>query len=168
MVKEVYFEKIAIDDMIWLVQASENALKRIDLIDKADSSTLHETPNDITNLTIRQLKEYFIGNRAHFDIPLDISGYSTFSQKIWNILLTIPYGKTISYKELAYRTGDVKCIRAAATANGRNPIPIIIPCHRVIGSDGGLTGYSLGLDIKKYLLNIEQPGRYSDVQMQHF
>jgi len=114
------------------------------------------------------LKEYFIGNRAHFDIPLDISGYSTFSQKIWNILLTIPYGKTISYKELAYRTGDVKCIRAAATANGRNPIPIIIPCHRVIGSDGGLTGYSLGLDIKKYLLNIEQPGRYSDVQMQHF
>ena len=168
MVKEVYFEKIAIDDMIWLVQASENALKRIDLIDKADSSTLHETPNDITNLTIRQLKEYFIGNRAHFDIPLDISGYSTFSQKIWNILLTIPYGKTISYKELADRTGDVKCIRAAATANGRNPIPIIIPCHRVIGSDGGLTGYSLGLDIKKYLLNIEQPGRYSDVQMQLF
>ncbi|MBK8886607.1 MAG: methylated-DNA--[protein]-cysteine S-methyltransferase [Saprospiraceae bacterium] len=110
------------------------------------------------------MTQYFEGKRTTFDLAFDLDGFTEFSQKVWTELLNIPYGETISYKELAIRLGDVKCIRAAGTANGRNPIPIIIPCHRVIGSDGNLTGYALGLDIKKALLTLENPQKYWQVQ----
>jgi len=96
---------------------------------------------------------------------LDLEGNTEFSIKVWNKLTQIPYGKTISYLQLAIDMGDQKCIRAAATANGRNPIPIIIPCHRVIGSDGSLTGYALGLEVKRKLLALENPIKYSDRQI---
>ena len=101
-----------------------------------------------------QLKEYFKGKRKEFDLPLEIEG-TDFHKKVWNELLKIPYGKTISYKELAIRLGHEKVIRAAAKANGANPLPIVIPCHRVIGSDGSLVGYGGGLKIKEKLLSIE-------------
>jgi len=101
-----------------------------------------------------QLKEYFDGERKKFDLPLEIEG-TDFNKRVWNELLKIPYGKTISYKEQAIRWGDEKVIRAAAKANGDNPLPIVIPCHRVIGSDGSLVGYGGGLKIKEKLLTLE-------------
>ena len=102
-----------------------------------------------------QLHEYFSGSRHQFDLPLAPSG-TPFQQKVWEQLRFIPYGNTISYMDLAKKLGDPKVIRAAASANGKNPIAIIIPCHRVIGSNGDLTGYAGGLGNKKWLLELEQ------------
>ncbi|HRI46867.1 MAG: methylated-DNA--[protein]-cysteine S-methyltransferase [Ignavibacteriaceae bacterium] len=102
----------------------------------------------------KQLKEYFEGKRKKFSVKMDLSG-TPFQLKVWKELTKIPYGKTISYKDLAKKTGDVKAVRAVGTANGHNPIPIIIPCHRVINSNGELGGYSGGLDIKVILLTLE-------------
>ncbi|RPI61177.1 MAG: methylated-DNA--[protein]-cysteine S-methyltransferase, partial [Ignavibacteriales bacterium] len=89
-----------------------------------------------------------------FDVPLDIEG-TDFQKRVWNELRNIPYGKTISYKTLSEKLGDVKAIRAVGKANGQNPIAIIIPCHRVIGANGSLVGYAGGLDIKEKLLHLE-------------
>lgn len=105
---------------------------------------------------VTQLQEYFEGSRTHFDIKLDPEG-TTFQKKVWAQLQTIPYGKTVSYQKMANDLGDPKVIRAAASANGKNPISIVIPCHRVIGSDGSLTGYAGGLHRKKWLLEHESP-----------
>ncbi|GEQ84796.1 methylated-DNA--protein-cysteine methyltransferase [Patiriisocius marinistellae] len=106
--------------------------------------------------TAQQLKEYFNGSRNSFDILLNPQG-TTFQKKVWEELSNIPYGKTCSYQKMANNLGDPKVIRAAASANGKNPISIIIPCHRVIGSDGSLTGYAGGLHRKKWLLEHESP-----------
>ena len=103
---------------------------------------------------VEQLSEYMNGERETFDLPLAPTG-TDFQKKVWNELMNIPFGTTISYLELAKRLGDEKVIRAAASANGKNPIPIVIPCHRVIGSDGSLTGYAGGLDKKRWLLKHE-------------
>lgn len=105
---------------------------------------------------VMQLKEYFQGERQTFNLKLNPQG-TEFQNKVWKQLLTIPYGKTISYLELSKQLGDVKAIRAAANANGKNPIWIIVPCHRVIGSDGSLTGYASGLYRKQWLLEHESP-----------
>ena len=103
---------------------------------------------------IAQLDEYFHGTRQKFDLKLDLEG-SAFQLKVWNELLKIPYGTTISYMELAARIGNIKAFRAVGGANGHNPISIIVPCHRVIGSNGRLTGYRGGLKRKKWLLEHE-------------
>lgn len=103
----------------------------------------------------RQLAEYFAGRRTEFDLPLDPQG-SEFQQEAWRVLRTIPYGTTISYGEQARRLGDVHKSRAVGAANGRNPISIIVPCHRVVGSTGKLTGFAAGLDVKAWLLRHEQ------------
>ena len=103
-----------------------------------------------------QLNEYFKGERKIFDLKLNPEG-SSFQKKVWKLLEEIPYSKTISYLELSKQLGDVKAIRAVANANGKNPIWIIIPCHRVIGSDGSLTGYAGGLLRKQWLLELESP-----------
>ena len=111
-----------------------------------------------TNLQkcIFQLREYFEGQRNHFDFKLNPQG-TDFQQKVWRELLNIPYGKTLSYLELSKKLGDVKAIRAVASANGRNPLWIVVPCHRVIGTNGSLTGYAGGLWRKKWLLEHESP-----------
>lgn len=101
-----------------------------------------------------QLKEYFDGTRKKFDVPLDVEG-TEFQKRVWKGLQKIPYGKTISYKTLSEKLGDVKAVRAVGKANGQNPIAIVIPCHRVIGSDGSLVGYASGLAIKEKLLHLE-------------
>lgn len=101
-----------------------------------------------------QLKEYFNRERREFNVPLDIHG-SAFQKAVWSELLKIPYGRTVSYKYIAQQLGDVKTIRAVGKANGANPIPLIIPCHRIINSDGSLGGYSGGLKIKEQLLRLE-------------
>ena len=103
---------------------------------------------------VTQLKAYFKNERKTFDLKLNPEG-TLFQKKVWKQLETIPYGKTISYLELSKQLGDVKVIRAAANANGKNPLWIIVPCHRVIGSDGSLTGYAGGLHRKQWLLNHE-------------
>ncbi|KAB8151461.1 methylated-DNA--[protein]-cysteine S-methyltransferase [Kordia sp. TARA_039_SRF] len=105
---------------------------------------------------ITQLEEYFAGKRTEFNLTLAPKG-TEFQQKVWKELHKIPYGKTCSYLELSKKLGDVKAIRAVAAANGKNPLWIVTPCHRVIGSDGSLTGYAGGLWRKKWLLNHESP-----------
>lgn len=105
---------------------------------------------------VHELKEYFEGKRTQFDLILNPEG-TDFQKKVWDTLQTIPYGKTCSYLELAEQLGDIKAIRAVANANGRNPLWIVIPCHRVIGSDGSLTGYAGGLYRKQWLLELESP-----------
>ena len=105
---------------------------------------------------INQLNDYFEGKRTHFDFKLNPKG-TDFQQKVWDELYKIPFGKTMSYQELSIKLGDVKAIRAVANANGKNPLWIVVPCHRVIGSDGSLTGYAGGLWRKKWLLDHENP-----------
>ena len=105
---------------------------------------------------VTQLNEYFEGKRKIFDLKLNANG-TDFQKRVWKQLEQIPYGKTTSYLELSKQLGDVKAIRAAANANGKNPIWIIVPCHRVIGSDGSLTGYAGGLHRKKWLIEHESP-----------
>lgn len=110
--------------------------------------------NEHTTACYNQLHEYFNKDRKEFSLHLDLPG-TVFQLKVWNELMNIPYGRTISYLQLAINLGDKKCIRAAGTANGRNPVCIIVPCHRVIGSNGDLVGYGGGLDKKKFLLEHE-------------
>jgi len=103
---------------------------------------------------VNELKEYFLGKRQNFTTDLDLSG-SPFQLKVWNELLRIPYGTTISYLELAKKVGDAKALRAVGGANGSNPMVILVPCHRVIGSNGKLVGYGGGIKRKKWLLEHE-------------
>ena len=103
-----------------------------------------------------QIDEYFKGERTQFSLKLNAHG-TKFQKRVWNKLLTIPYGKTTSYLELSKKLGDVKAIRAVASANGKNPLWIIVPCHRIIGSVGSLTGYAGGLSRKQWLLEHESP-----------
>ncbi|MFT5847716.1 MAG: methylated-DNA-[protein]-cysteine S-methyltransferase [Psychroserpens sp.] len=112
-------------------------------------------PMEIEDCVI-QLREYFEGKRTKFDLKLNPQG-TEFQNVIWKLLQEIPYGKTMSYLQLSKRLGDVKAIRAVANANGKNPLWIIVPCHRVIGSDGSLTGYAGGLHRKKWLIEHESP-----------
>jgi methylated-DNA-[protein]-cysteine S-methyltransferase len=102
-----------------------------------------------------QFYQYFLGKRHQFDIPIRLQG-TTFQEIVWNELLSIPYGTTTTYGELAKRIGNPKAVRAVGMANGQNPIPIIVPCHRVIGSNGKLTGFSGGLHNKAMLLSLEE------------
>ena len=117
---------------------------------KWDKYFLSEILNDAFN----QLEEYLSGQRTNFDLPLNPHG-TKFQQKVWSTLLSIPYGETRSYKDIAEKIGDKNSSRAVGFANNKNPIPIFIPCHRVISSTGDLTGYSGGLELKQQLLLLE-------------
>ena len=108
------------------------------------------------NAVIKQLDEYFDGKRQDFDLPLRPAG-TEFQRQVWQALQQIPYGETWSYGELAKHVGTPNAYRAVGAANGINPIPVIIPCHRVIGSNGKLTGFGGGLEAKAFLLNLESP-----------
>jgi methylated-DNA-[protein]-cysteine S-methyltransferase len=121
-----------------------------------DEKTLDEENNIHNDLTINQLDEYFNRKRQKFDIPLDIEG-TEFQKRVWHELSKIQFGKTKSYMDIAKALGDVKAIRAVGLANGSNKIAIIIPCHRIIGSDGSLVGYAAGIQRKKWLLDFEIP-----------
>ena len=115
-------------------------------------------PSNLTELAAIQLGEYFYDGRRKFDLPLRPNKGTKFQHSVWNALLTIPYGETRSYKQIAEQIGSPKACRAVGLANNKNPIWIVIPCHRVIGSDGSLTGYGGGLDVKKKLLKLEMDG----------
>jgi len=124
------------------------------LIEKHFKAVILPTPNPHLNVLEKELKEYFAGKRQTFEVPLDIIG-TEFQQKVWQALVQIPYGQTSTYKQQAISIDKLKAIRAVATANGANKISIIIPCHRIIGSDGSLTGYAGGLHRKRWLLDFE-------------
>ncbi|WP_415900605.1 methylated-DNA--[protein]-cysteine S-methyltransferase [Neptuniibacter sp. QD48_11] len=136
-----------------LIKANNSAITSIHFLQ--DNETLPELlGNALTNQCVSELSEYFAGKRVRFDVPLAPDG-TKFQQSVWNALNEIPYGKTCSYGEVAKKIGNPKAARAIGMANNRNPIPIIIPCHRVLGSNGNLTGYAGGLENKSYLLNLE-------------
>lgn len=118
---------------------------------KWDKNVLSEVLKD----AFEQLEEYLEGKRKEFDLPLNPKGTS-FQQKVWSCLYKIPYGETRSYKDIAEQIGDINSCRAVGNANNKNPIPIFIPCHRVIGTNGDLVGYAGGLDLKQKLLQIEK------------
>ena len=118
-----------------------------------------------------QLAEYFAGERTTFDLPLDRTVGTAFQRQVWQALLDIPYGETISYGELARRIGAPAAVRAVGLANGRNPLSIVVPCHRVIGAGGKLTGYGGGMDRKRLLLDLEarrRPGSLWELPPQAF
>lgn len=113
-----------------------------------------QSANDTLHSVCEQLHDYFKGERIQFDVPLDLSG-TPFQRKVWEALREIQYGETRSYKQIAESIGAPKAVRAIGGANNQNPLPIIVPCHRVIGSNGAMVGYGGGLDKKEILLNLE-------------
>lgn len=134
------------------IVVSNTALTDVIFVEEKTNDTTEETPLLVE--AKQQLLAYFNGEIQVFTVPIEPVG-TDFQKRVWNELLKIPYGKTISYLELAKRLGDEKVIRAAASANGKNPIGVIIPCHRVIGNDGKLVGYAGGLHRKRWLLALE-------------
>ena len=136
------------------IQGDENGISKIHVMNE-DVEISTKIPKELKEAVL-QLQDYFDGKRTTFTFPLNPSG-TDFQKKVWNELLQIPFGKTCSYLDLSKKLGDVKAIRAVASANGKNPLWIVVPCHRVIGSDGSLTGYAGGLWRKKWLLEHENP-----------
>ncbi|MCK7589588.1 methylated-DNA--[protein]-cysteine S-methyltransferase [Subsaxibacter sp. CAU 1640] len=136
------------------ISGDENGISAISILNSEETET--DIIPEVLQDCVYQLQEYFEGSRKHFDLQLNPNGTS-FQKKVWEQLQTIPYGKSLSYLELSKQLGDEKAIRAVANANGKNPLWIVVPCHRVIGSDGSLTGYAGGLHRKQCLLEHESP-----------
>ena len=140
-----------------VIAADETGLRHIEFHKNrhpADRDDWRGGDNDVLQAAETQLHEYFTGVRTHFDLPLAPQG-TPFQLDVWQELAGIPYGATISYAELAQRVGKPTATRAVGAANGRNPLPIVLPCHRVIGIDGALTGFGGGLPVKQILLRLE-------------
>jgi methylated-DNA-[protein]-cysteine S-methyltransferase len=157
MTEELFFASETISRINFDIVVSNDGIRKILINKKSEELAGVEkvtTENSLVANVFKQLKEYFKRKRREFELPLEIIG-TDFQKKVWKELLKIPYGETITYNQLALNLGDKKVIRAAAAANGANPLPIVIPCHRVIGSDGNLVGYGGGLDVKQQLLELE-------------
>ncbi|WP_116790086.1 methylated-DNA--[protein]-cysteine S-methyltransferase [Flavobacterium psychrotrophum] len=137
-----------------LIEGDENGISKISVLDN-DMALSQDIPGTLAHAA-KELAEYFEGQRNTFSFKLNPAG-TDFQKKVWTALLEIPFGTTTSYHALSVKLGDVKAIRAVASANGKNPLWIVVPCHRVIGSDGSLTGYAGGLWRKKWLLEHECP-----------
>ena len=133
------------------IAGSDDGIASIEFVERGEID--NRAPDCLAD-GVRQLQEYFAGARKEFSCKLDLRG-TEFQKRVWEKLLTIPFGKTQSYLDVAFALGDKKSIRAVGRANGQNPIVIVVPCHRVIGSDGSLTGYGGGLWRKEWLLNFE-------------
>ena len=145
--------------------AGDNGLRAIlwgaedaERIASIDDDELVEGTTPVLDEAISQLEEYFAGTRREFDLPLDPGG-TEFQQSAWMVLRTIPYGTTISYGQQAEQLGDPNKARAVGAANGKNPLSIVVPCHRVVGSNGHLTGFAAGIDVKSWLLDHERQPR---------
>ncbi len=134
------------------IQASQDAITSVILCDVQEDTP--EPQMEILKNCIRQLDEYFNGQRTVFDLPVRQDG-TDFQQSVWSALVDIPFGKTVSYADIAQTLGNPQSVRAVGAANGKNKIWVIVPCHRVIGSDGSLTGYAGGIECKKWLLEHE-------------
>lgn len=140
------------------LEASEKGITRIAFVsdDKAATTTI---PTALQDCAV-QLIEYFEGTRKEFDLKLDFGNAPSFHQEVWKMVKLIPYGRTRSYADVAEILDHQYAFRAVGRANGLNPLPIVIPCHRVVGKDGNLTGYAYGLEMKRWLLCHESPGQY--------
>ena len=138
------------------IVGDEHGITSVTVLNSEEKET-QNIPEELQDC-VHQLNEYFEGKRTSFNLKLNPDG-TAFQKRVWNELQTIPYGKTVTYLELSKRLGDVKAIRAVANANGKNPLWIIVPCHRVIGSDGSLIGYAGGLHRKQWLLEHESPNK---------
>jgi len=150
--KQNFYLKYCITPLGWLeLKSTENTLLSVRFEGKGESS---EIIPPILEESEKQLLEYFQGSRQIFNLRLAPEG-TEFQQKVWEQVVAIPFGKTASYLDIALKTGSAKNTRAVGLANGKNPIPIIIPCHRIIGSNGKLTGYAGGLERKRWLLHHE-------------
>lgn len=140
-----------------VIAADDSGLRHIEFYQNrhpADRDAWQGGDNDVLQAAEAQLDEYFAGSRSRFELPLAPRG-TAFQLAVWQELARIPYGATISYAELAQRVGNPTATRAVGAANGRNPLPIVLPCHRVIGADGALTGFGGGLPMKQFLLRLE-------------
>ena len=137
---------------------SAHGLRELTLVQKPVKSTSQN--RELAEIYFTQLDQYFSGERKYFDVKLDLHHLPLFHQDVLKMIASIPYGKTRSYKQLASVLGKPKASRAVGRASHNNPIPIIIPCHRVIGNDGKLTGYAYGVDMKRELLEMENPDAY--------
>lgn len=138
---------------------SESGISRLSFWEKDTVGELTEIPTCLKECA-RQLEEYFAGHRKEFNLKLDLGDAPAFHQEVWQMVRLIPYGRTRTYGEIAEIIEHPNAFRAVGHANGLNPLPIVIPCHRVIGKDGRLTGYAYGLDMKRWLLAHESPGKY--------
>ena len=138
------------------INGDDNGIASITVLNSNEKTT--DIIPEVLQDCVYQLKEYFEGSRQQFDLKLNPGG-TVFQKRVWEALQTIPYHTTMSYLELSKQLGDIKAIRAVANANGKNPLWIVVPCHRVIGSDGSLTGYAGGLHRKQWLLEHESPYR---------
>ena len=134
-----------------LVAANEVGICRVEFVEQRD---VPENPSSLTSTAIQQLDEYFKGARTEFELPLDPAG-THFQKRVWHALLEIGYGQTNTYQFIANQIGNAKACRAVGAANGRNPIALVVPCHRIIGTSGKLTGYAGGLNRKQWLLALE-------------
>ena len=143
-------ELVARDNGLAAILWQNDDPKRVRLGERAESPD-----HPVLVETERQLTEYFAGKRTQFTVPLDLAG-TQFQKAVWQALLTIPFGETRTYADIARQIGHSKAYRAMGAANGRNPVSIIVPCHRAIGSDGHLHGFAGGLDAKRYLLALER------------
>ena len=137
------------------ITGDSNGITSISILEE---STITKKIPTVLKEAAKQLHDYFEGKRTHFDFKINPQG-TEFQQKVWQAILEIPFGKTCSYMDLSKKLGDVKAIRAVASANGKNPLWIVVPCHRVIGTDGSLAGYAGGLWRKKWLLEHESPSK---------
>lgn len=155
-IKRMYYEQYETDIGTLTIGSDDGALTIVEFGALTPSGAVHERSR-ITDLAADEIREYLAGERREFDIPLKPEG-TPFQKRVWQALLTIPYGETRSYKDIAIMAGSPKGFRAVGMANNRNPIAIIIPCHRVIGADGSMTGYGGGIDIKTKLLYLEKNG----------
>lgn len=157
MKKKTHIKKTCIKTPLGpaIIEGDESGITAIKVSDN-NREPISENIPDILKDCATQLDEYFKGKRRDFCLKLNPDG-TDFQKKVWEELLKIPYGTSTSYLELSKKLGDVKAIRAVAAANGKNPLWIVVPCHRVIGSDGSLTGYAGGIWRKKWLLEHENP-----------
>ena len=135
------------------ITIQDDAICKLDLVD-SPSKISNSLKHDVFEKASAQLDQYFEGVRKEFDLPLSLRG-TEFQRRVWAELLNIPYGTRKSYKDIAARLGDCKKSRAVGMANNRNPVPLIVPCHRVVASNGSLSGYSLGVAVKAHLLAFE-------------
>ena len=141
------------------LEGSDNGVKRISFGEEDTLGPLTPVPDCLKDCA-HQLEEYFDGTRKEFELKLDFGNASDFHQQVWKMIRLIPYGRTRTYADIAEVLDHNLAFRAVGRANGMNPLPIVIPCHRVVGKDGNLTGYAYGLEMKRWLLSHESPGHY--------
>ena len=158
----MYYSSFETDICRLTLVGDEQGLKRIHLKNKSSDKVLRIEASWIENDDFfsqarKQLLAYFKGELKTFSLKLNPDG-TEYQKRVWKALQTIPYGQTRSYKEIAIMTGNEKASRAVGMANGKNPLPIVVPCHRVIGSNGKLTGFAFGLELKKDIINLEKEG----------